>query len=107
MIRSDNGREFIADTVRNWPHDQGVKAVFIAKASPHQNCYVERSNGSMRDELLNGETFRTVTETRVVIEGWLDEYNQIRPHRALAMKTPAAFAAYCETQSDATNERGQ
>lgn len=107
MIRSDNGREFIADTVRGWLHDQGVKAVFIARASPQQNCYVERFNGSMRDELLNGETFRTVTETRVVIEGWLDEYNQIRPHRALGMKTPAAFAAYCETHNEATDESGR
>ncbi len=107
MIRSDNGREFIADTVRGWLHDQDVKAVFIAKASPQQNCYVERFNGSMRDELLNGETFRSVTETRVVIEGWLDQYNQVRPHRALGMKTPAAFAAYCETQNEATNESGR
>jgi putative transposase len=107
MIRSDNGREFVAATVRDWLAERDVKAVFIAKASPQQNCYVERFNGSMRDELLNGETFRTVTETRVVIETWLDQYNQIRPHRALGMKTPEAFAAYCEMQSDVTNERGQ
>ena len=61
MIRSDNGREFIAATVRDWLESQGVQAVFIAKASPQQNCYVERFNGSMRDELLHGESFRTVT----------------------------------------------
>lgn len=107
MIRSDNGREFIATTLRNWLHDEGVQAVFIAKASPQQNCYVERFNGSMRDELLHGETFRTVTETRVVIDSWLEQYNQIRPHRALGMKTPAAFAAYCESQTQASSERSQ
>ena len=107
MIRSDNGREFIAATVRDWLETQGVQAVFIAKASPQQNCYVERFNGSMRDELLNGESFRTVTETRVVIDSWLDQYNQIRPHRALGMKTPAAFAAYCESTNTATNESGR
>ena len=55
LIRSDNGREFIAATVRDWPTGQGVEAVFIAKASPQQNCYVERFNGSMRDELLHGD----------------------------------------------------
>ena len=105
MIRSDNGREFIAATVRDWLTDQGVQAVFIAKASPQQNCYVERFNGSMRDELLNGESFRTVTETRVVIESWLAEYNNLRPHRALGMKTPAAFATYCESQNNTATER--
>jgi putative transposase len=93
MIRSDNGREFVADTVKDWLAGQGVKPVFIAKASPYQNCYVERFNGSMRDELLNGETFHTITEARVVINGWLESYNSFRPHRALGMRTPAAFAA--------------
>jgi hypothetical protein len=35
----------------------------------------------MRDEPLNGETLRTVTEARVVIESWLEQYNEIQPHR--------------------------
>jgi transposase InsO family protein len=93
MIRSDNGREFVAETVKDWLRAQGVEPVFIRKASPQQNCYVERFNGSMRDELLNGETFRTITEARVVINTWLEQYNTFRPHRALGMRTPAAFAA--------------
>lgn len=104
LIRSDNGREFIATTVRDWLSTQGVTAVFIAKASPQQNCYVERFNGSMRDELLHGETFRSVTEARVVIENWLDEYNHRRPHRGLVMKTPAAFATYSERQRNQSSE---
>jgi transposase InsO family protein len=93
MLRSDNGRKFVAATVKNWLRAQGVELVFIQKASPQQNCYVERFNGSMRDELLNGETFRTLTEARVVIEAWLNQYNNFRPHGALGMKAPAAFAA--------------
>lgn len=95
MIRSDNGREFIADTLRSWLAEQGVEAVFVAKASPQQNCYIERFNRSMRDELLHLETFRTLTEARVVIGDWIREYNELRPHRSLGMKTPAAYAAYC------------
>jgi transposase InsO family protein len=57
------------------------------------NCYVERFNGSMRDELLNGETFRTLTEVRVVIVAWIDQYNNFRPHRVLGVRAPAGFAA--------------
>ena len=30
-------------------------------------------------------------EARVVITEWVDEYNTLRPHRGLQMKTPAAF----------------
>jgi putative transposase len=91
VIRSDNGREFVADSVVAWLHERGVAAAFIARASPQQNCYVERFNGTMRDELLDGETFDSVTEARVVIARWFEEYNNDRPHRGLSMATPVAF----------------
>jgi transposase InsO family protein len=93
IIRSDNGREFIAATVIDWLAEHGVAAAFIEKGCPQQNCYVERFNGTMRDELLNGELFHTVLEARVVIGQWLEGYNSSRPHRGLGMMTPAAFAA--------------
>jgi transposase InsO family protein len=48
IIRSETGREFTATTVVDWLTDRGVTAAFIEKASPQQNCYVERFNGSMR-----------------------------------------------------------
>lgn len=93
IIRSDNGKEFTAETLVEWLGDQGVTAALVAKASPQQNCYVERFNGTMRDQLLNGEEFHSVTEARVVIGEWVELYNTIRPHRALGMNTPERFAA--------------
>jgi transposase InsO family protein len=90
-LRSDNGREFVAETLRTWLAARGVEQVFIAKGSPQQNAYVERFNGSMRDEVLNGELFRSLLEARVVIAEWVDEYNTRRPHRGLGMMTPNAF----------------
>jgi putative transposase len=91
VMRSDNGREFIAGTLADWLKEQGVGQAFIEKASPQQNAYVERFNGTMRDEVLNGESFRSLLEARVVIAAWVQEYNTLRPHRGLGMKTPAAF----------------
>ena len=95
MIRSDNGREFIAETVQAFLNKAGCTPVFVARGRPQQNCYVERFNGSMRDEAITGESFETVLEARVVLTGWVEEYNHERPHRSLNMRTPAAFAAYC------------
>jgi transposase InsO family protein len=89
IIRSDNGREFIADTVVDFLAEHGVTAAFIAKASPQQNCYVERFNGTMRRELLNGELFHSMLEARVLIHGFVQTYNHARPHRALKMQPPA------------------
>ncbi|MGZ6527937.1 MAG: integrase core domain-containing protein [Actinomycetota bacterium] len=57
---------------------------------------VERFNGTMRDEKLNGEEFNTLTEARVVLADWVDEYNGHRPHRGLGFLddflTPLQFA---------------
>jgi putative transposase len=63
LIRSDNGREFIATTEVEWLAEQGVEAVFIEKGKPQQNGSVERFNGSMRREILNVEDFDTVLES--------------------------------------------
>jgi transposase InsO family protein len=93
VLRSDNGREFIAETLTSWLAEQGVKCAFIEKGSPQQNAFVERFNGTMRDELLNGEEFDNLLEARVVVSNWLVEYNTLRPHRGLGMLTPAAYAA--------------
>jgi putative transposase len=60
--------------------------------SPWENGYIESFNGKLRDELLNGEIFDTVTEARVVIEQWRREYNQRRPHSALGYRPPAPEA---------------
>lgn len=92
FVRSDNGREFIAATVVDWLCGAGITPVFIEKGSPQQNPYVERFNGTMRDELLNGEEFDSVLEARVLIDGWNAEYNTVRPHRGLGMLTPVEYA---------------
>jgi putative transposase len=95
LLRSDNGREFIAESLGEWLAGEGVQTAFIEKGSPQQNAFVERFNGTMRNEILNGEEFDSVLEARVVIDNWLVTYNTLRPHRGLGMLTPAAFAASC------------
>jgi transposase InsO family protein len=52
-LRSDNGPEFVAKSVRRWLQQANVPTLFIAKGSPWENGYVESFNGKLRDELLN------------------------------------------------------
>lgn len=74
-IRSDNGPEFIAKAVQQWLARIGVKTLYITPGSPWENGYCESFNGSMRDELLNGEIFYTLAEAKVLIEAWRRHYN--------------------------------
>jgi transposase InsO family protein len=98
FIRADNGREFIADTVQQWLAEQHVRPAYVAKASPQQSRYIERFNGSMRRELLNGEQFHLVLEAKVVIEEWLVLYSTLRAHRGLGGRTRAAYAKKARSQ---------
>jgi transposase InsO family protein len=88
-IRSDNGAEFTATAVRDWLRRVDVRTLFIEPGSPWENGYIESFNGKLRDELLNGEIFYTLTEAKVLIERWRIEYNTIRPHSALSYRPPA------------------
>ena len=69
-VRSDNGTEFTARSVRNWLNRLGVRTLFIERGSPWENGYIESFNGKLRDELLNREIFTTLDEARVLIEKW-------------------------------------
>ncbi|MGN7161977.1 IS3 family transposase [Sphingomonas sp. SAFR-052] len=91
-IRSDNGSEFIATAVQTWLGQIGVKTLYIAPGSPWENGYNESFNGSLRDELLNGEIFYSLAEARVLIEAWRRHYNTVRPHSSLGYRPPAPEA---------------
>ena len=91
-IRSDNGGEFTAKSVRDWLSRVGVKTLFIEPGSPWENGYNESFNGKLRDELLNREIFDTLLEARVLIERWRHHYNTVRPHSSRGYRPPAPEA---------------
>jgi len=92
LIRADNGREFIATELQLALSEQGVRAVFVAKASPQQNGFIERFNGTMANEVFGMEVLHSVLEAQVVVDDWNYKFNRRRPHQSLGGKTPHAFA---------------
>ena len=91
-IRSDNGPEFVAVALRHWIAAVGARTAYIEPGSPWENGYCESFNGKLRDELLNGEIFYTLKEAKIVIEGWRQYYNKVRPHSSLGYRPPAPEA---------------
>jgi transposase InsO family protein len=91
-IRSDNGPEFIADTIKGWLAASGVRTLYIEPGAPWENAYSESFISRLRDELLDREVFANVKEAKVLAEDYRDHYNQQRPHGALGYLTPAEFA---------------
>lgn len=92
FLRCDNGPEMTAHALRDWCRLGRTGSAFIEPGSPWQNAYVESFGGRVRDELLAVELFSSLAEAKVLVEDWRQDYNTHRPHSALGMMTPTAFA---------------
>ncbi len=89
FVRSDNGPEFVALALRQWIVGVGSQTAYIEPGSAWENGYCESFNSKLRDELLNGEIFFSLTEAQILIEAWRRHYNGARPHSALGYRPPA------------------
>jgi putative transposase len=78
-----------------WLNKLGIKTLFIEPGSPWENGYIESFNGKLRDGLLDRGIFYPLQEAKILIEHWLREYNQGRPHSALGVKPPVPEAVVC------------
>ena len=102
FIRSDNGPEFIAKSLRTFLERVDVGTSYIEPGSPWENGFVESFHSRLRDECLSCEEFTTLSEAITVITAWRLTYNQRRPHSSLGGQTPAEFASQCATSVRAT-----
>ena len=93
FVRMDNGPELTSHALRDWCRFSTAGSVFIEPGCPWQNPFVESFHSRVRDGLLDGEQFACIAEARVLIDDWREDYNTCRPHSALGMLAPAAFAA--------------
>lgn len=91
-MRMDNGPEFLSTQLAEWAGQHNVKLEFIQPGKPTQNSYVERFNRTFREEVLNFHIFRGLDEVRTIVDRWIEEYNEQRPHESLGNLTPEEFA---------------
>ena len=88
----DNGSEFSGRMLDLWAYHHKVRIDFSRPGKPTDNCYVETFNGSLRDECLNVHWFESLGQARQIIDAWRHDYNESRPHMALADVAPREYA---------------
>ena len=91
-IRSDNGPEIVATTLRKWIADVRTQTAYIEPGSPRENGFCESFNSKLRDELLNLEVFSSLREAEILIEAWRRHFNTARPYSSLGYVPPAPEA---------------
>jgi len=94
-LRSDNGPEFVAKSLRCWLEQAQVGARYIEPGSPWENAHVESFHAQVRLELLDRELFFNMREVETATSNYAHEYNFQRPHGSLG-KLPPALAAQRE-----------
>ena len=85
----DNGTEFTSRALDAWADWNRVRLDFSRPGKPVDNCLVEAFNGSRRRECLSQHWFASVPEAQQLLEAWRVDYNTERPHRSLALRSPA------------------
>lgn len=93
VIQVDNGPEFVSKALDEWARRHRVTLAFSRTGTPTDNPFIEAFNRRFRQECLDQHRVASLNEARIVIAAWRKDYNTVRPHRALANLTPAAFKA--------------
>lgn len=100
QIHTDNGTPFGAvQAVKRltrlavWFIEQGVEPVYSDPASPQQNGRHERMHQDLKGEATRPPGYNLRAQQRK-LNDFVYEYNNVRPHRALGLKTPGALHEY-------------
>ena len=93
-ILSDNGAQFAGfkkgyTQFERWLMDLDILPVHGRIKHPQTQGKIERFRRTIKQELLNHTTISDIADAESKFSVWREKYNNIRPHEALNMRTPA------------------
>ncbi|MBG0853701.1 IS481 family transposase [Streptomyces spinoverrucosus] len=110
-VLTDNGKQFTARFGSGRPgetmfdricRENGIIHRLTKPKSPTTTGKIERFHQTLRRELLDEHgPFADVTAAQQIVDEWLVDYNQARPHQALGMQAPAVRFSTKAAQAEA------
>tara|TARA_B100000795_G_C22742210_1_gene415843 strand:- start:70 stop:915 length:846 start_codon:yes stop_codon:yes gene_type:complete len=88
VIRSDNGSQFIAKSVREYLGLIGVQQEFTHVATPEENAHIEAYHGILKKEVFTRVDYRSFGEIEIILKRYVHFYNNTRLHGLLGRITP-------------------
>ena len=79
-IRSDNGSEFICETLANWLPGMGAEPIPVAAGSPWENGYIESFHSRLQTVALQHD-LEDVVDARAKASWYRREFNAVQRHR--------------------------
>ena len=97
IFNTDQGVQFTSAEFTGVLTIRGIRVSMDGKGRYLDNIFIERLWRSLKYEDVYIKVYATVPEARRGIGGWLDFYNDERPHQALGYRTPREMFEAPET----------
>jgi len=91
VFHTDQGSEYTATAFRQACERLGVAQSMGRPGSALDNAVIESWHSTLEFELRSLHEFRTRAQARAEVAAWIEDYNTVRRHSALGMRSPAAY----------------
>jgi putative transposase len=90
-FNTDQGSEYTAGAFRAACRRLSVRQSMGRPGSALDNAVIESWHSTLEFELRAREHFATRAQARARVAQWIEEYNTVRRHSAIAMMSPVSF----------------
>jgi transposase InsO family protein len=91
VFHSDQGSEYTAARFRQACGRMGVRQSMGRPGSALDNAVIESWHSTLESGLRSLRTFATRAGARAAVAAWIEDYNHIRRHSELGMKSPVDY----------------
>jgi transposase InsO family protein len=91
IFHTDQGSEYTAKAVRQACQRLGITQSMGRPGSALDNAVIEAWHSTLEFELRRIEHFATKASARAKVAAWIEDYNTVRRHSALGMRSPIAY----------------
>ena len=88
---SDNGSCYTAAETRDFARQIGLVPCFTPVRSPESNGMAEAFVKTLKRDYVRITPLTDAATVLGLVSVWIDDYNTVHPHSALAMRSPAEF----------------
>lgn len=93
-VRSDNGSQFAAKTVRAFFAAEGIHQAFCHASTPEEDGFIESFHAIVERELVRRHEWASLSELQALMSSYIYFYNHERLHGSLGNVSPNWFAEH-------------
>jgi transposase InsO family protein len=91
VFHTDQGSEYTARSFRQACERLGIAQSMGRPGSALDNAVIESWHSTLEFELRSLRQFATRAEARTAVAAWIEDYNHVRRHSVLGMKSPVDY----------------